>query len=383
MTNISTRANHPSIPDNRDILVYIFQRGAADGLNSLVPVGDSDYYNKRASIAVGESEVIGLDGFFGLHPALSPLKSIYDQGDLCLIHATGIPHGSRSHFAAQTLVEQGIDQPGGASSGWLGRHLSLQQAASESAFRAIAISGNVPVSLQGAANPLAIANLVEFGFDQDIIDSGYPTVLNDLYLPMVPFSGPAQAALAALQELQAAQPGNFLPDNGAVYPVGSLGDRLKQAAQLIKSPLPVEIVCLDSDDWDHHESLPFYLNQSLSELAQALTAFYTDMGEQMSRITVIVHSEFGRRVAENASLGVDHGTAGLCYAMGRGVNGGIVSDWPGLATQDLELGEDLRITTDLRSVFVELLQKRLAAVDASAIFPEFNNAQTLNIFNSL
>jgi uncharacterized protein (DUF1501 family) len=160
-----------------------------------------------------------------------------------------------------------------------------------------------------------------------------------------------------------------------------LGDKLRQTAQLIKSPLPVEVVCLDSDSWDHHERLPEFINQSLTELALALSAFHTDMGSQMSRITVIVHSEFGRRVAQNASQGVDHGTAGLCYAMGGGVNGGIVSDWPGLDDQDLEYGEDLRITTDLRSVLSELLSKRLGATHPSVIFEGFSGTQDLNIFN--
>ncbi len=374
---------HPAIPDNRDILVYIFQRGAADGLNSLVPLGDSDYFDQRSAIAVAETDAIALDAFYGLHPALAPLQTIYAQGDLALVHATGIPHGSRSHFAAQGLVERGVDDAAGPNSGWLGRHLAAQAAASTSAFRNIAISGNVPVSLQGANEPLAIANLGEFGFDQGIIDSGYPDVLADLFRSDVPFAGPAQAALSALAELRSAGLDDIVPENGAIYPAGQLGQRLRQAAQLIKSPLPVEVICLDSDGWDHHESLPYYINQSLTELGQALNAFYYDMGTQMARITVIVHSEFGRRVRQNASQGVDHGTAGLCYAMGGGVNGGIVSDWPGLATQDLEMGEDLRITADLRSVLSELLSKRLGAGNLNNVFPGFTGPQSLDLFRSI
>lgn len=360
-----------ALPADRDILVYIFQRGAADGLNALAPYGDSDYYTHRPSIAVAPGDVIDLDGFFGLHPALAPLQPIYAVGDLALVHATGVPHGSRSHFAAQGLVERGVADKAGPTSGWLGRHLAAIPPASGSAFRIVSISGNVPVSLTGADEPLAISNIGEFGFDQEIVDAGYPAILDALFHAPVPFSGPAQAALAAIGELRAADPASITPANGAVYPDTDLGRKLKQVGQIIRSDLPVEVVCLDSEGWDHHESLPTYIQQSLSELAGALSAFYTDMGTGMARITVLVHTEFGRRIAQNASQGTDHGTAGLAYVMGGGVNGGqVVSDWPGLNILD---NEDLQITTDLRSVQAELLVKRLGASPASLndIFPDF------------
>ncbi len=197
MSTSNRIAAHPTLPGH-DILVCIFQRGAADGLNSLVHYGDDDYYIHRSTIAVpapGNTDgAIDLDGFFGLNPALAPLKPIYDAGELALIHATGIPHGSRSHFAAQGLVERGIVDKSGPNTGWLGRHLSLSPPASTSAFRLVSISGNVPVSLLGATEPMAISNLGEFGFDQDIIDSGYPMVLENLFQSPVPFSSPALTA---------------------------------------------------------------------------------------------------------------------------------------------------------------------------------------------
>ena len=324
---------------------------------------------------------IDLDGFFGLHPALQPLKSVYDAGDLALVHATGVPHGSRSHFAAQGLIERGVTAQSGPTSGWLGRHIVQSTPASNSAFRTVSISGNVPVSLQGATDPLAISNLGSFGFDQDIIDSGYPLVLADLFRSPIPFNGPAQSALSAIDELQAANLAAITPDNGAVYPTTPLGDKLMQAGQLIKSVLPVEVICLDSDGWDHHESLPTFIQQSLSELADATNAFYTDMGTQMQRITVLVYTEFGRRVATNASNGVDHGTGSLAYLIGGGVNGGqVVNNWPGLATPDLEMGEDLKITTDLRTVLAELLSKRLGGTDISTVFPGFTGPVSANVF---
>jgi len=374
-----------TLPSERDILVCIFQRGAADGLNALVPYADGDYYAQRSNIAVpapgSSGGALDLDGFFGLHPALAPLKPAYDAGDLALVHATGMPHGSRSHFAAQGLVERGVTASSGPTTGWLGRHLSLLTPASSSAFRIVAISGNVPVSLLGADEPLAISNLNEFGFDQDIIDSGYPAALGNLFHSPVPFYATAHAALAAMDELQAANLAAIIADNGAVYPATTLGGKLQQAGQLIKSSLPVEVICLDVDGWDHHENLPTYIDASLAELAGALAAFYTDMGTQMQRITVLVYTEFGRRVAENASNGADHGTGSLAYLLGGGVNGGqVVSNWPGLSLPDLEMGEDLKITTDLRTVLNEMLARRLGGTDSTLVFPGFTGSLSANVF---
>lgn len=362
------------IDQERDILVYIFQRGAADGLNTVVPYADDEYYKHRPKIAVAAPDqangVIDLDGFFGLNPVLAPLKPIYDQGELAFLHATGIPHGSRSHFAAQVLVERAATTPSGVSGGWLGRHLSAKTFAS--AFAAVSISGNVPVSLVAAPSAIAISDLGEFGFDQGIVNIGYPDLLAQLYRADVPFSMAAQASLAAIQELQAAQLDGITPQGGASYPDTPLGKKLKQAGQLIHSNLAVEVICIDSDGWDHHENLPNYLTQSLDELAKSLLAFYTDMGNRMQHVTVLVHSEFGRRVAENGSAGADHGTAGLAYLMGGHVRGGkVYGQWPGLQAPQLDQGEDLAITTDLRNVYHEILSKRLHIPAAQQQFPGF------------
>ena len=376
---------HPTIPSDHDIFVCIFQRGAADGLNALVPYSDADYYLHRPNISVPAPGMLNggiyLDDDYALHPALQALKPIYDGGDLALVHATGVPHGSRSHFSAQGLIERGVTDKSGPDTGWLGRHLALTAPASDSAFRIVSISGNVPVALSGSSEPLAISNLGDFGFDQGIIDLGYPQVLADLFRSPVPFFGPAGAALNAIEELQAAELSLITPDNGAVYPNTPLGNKLAQTGQLIKSNLPVEVVCLDSDGWDHHESLPNYINLSLTELAEAIAAFYTDMGSGMQRISLLVYTEFGRRVAQNGSFGVDHGTASLAYLIGGGVNGGqVISDWPGLAVGNLEMGEDLRITTDLRSILTELLDMRLGGSDSAVVFPGFSGPISVGAF---
>jgi uncharacterized protein (DUF1501 family) len=377
--------NSNKLLTQKDILVCLFQRGGADGLNSLVPYADSDYYTHRSSLAVavpGEQDgAIDLDGFFGLHPALSPLKPIYDLGELALIHAAGVPHDSRSHFVAQDLIEAGVTEKPLPDTGWLGRYLAQTPAVETSAFRAISISGNVPLSLYGADEPLAINNLGEFGFEQDIIDAGYTEILGNLFRSQVPFAPSAQAALSAVEALQAANLSALTPENGAVYPETELGSKLQQAGQLIKSNLSVEVIFIDSGDWDHHENLQPNLQTALDDLAKGLSAFHTDMGSRMQGISLFVMSEFGRRVAANASNGVDHGTAGLAYAMGGGVNGGqVIADWPGLTTQDLYMGEDLSITTDLRTLLIELLSKRLGATNPAQLFPDFSGPASANLF---
>ncbi len=383
MTSANNFASHPTIPADHDILVCIFQRGAADGLNALAPYSDGNYYTYRPTIALpapgNPGGGIYLTDDYALHPALALLKPIFDAGDLALVHATGVPHQIRSHFSAQNLIERGVVDKTGPNTGWLGRHLALSPPASSSAFRAISISGNVPVALSGAEEPLAIDNLNDFGFDQGILDAGYPQVLADLFQAAVPFSGPANAALTAMEELQAADLPSITPDNDAVYPANSaLGAKMLQVAQLIKSNLPVEVICVDSDGWDHHESLPTYIDISLTELAEVLNAFYTDMGAGMARISVLVYTEFGRRIAENGSVGTDHGTASLAYLMGGGINGGqVISDWPGL---DIGVNEDLQITTDLRTVISEMLDKRLGGTDVGAVFPGFTGPTSVNAF---
>ncbi|MCG7965422.1 MAG: DUF1501 domain-containing protein [Candidatus Thiodiazotropha taylori] len=373
------------LPTDKDLLVCLFQRGAADGLNSLVPYTDPEYYSQRPNIAVpapgAQGGAIDLDGHFALHPALSPLKAIYDSGQLALVHATGIPHNSRSHFVAQDIVERGVSAKPLPSSGWLGRHLSLDPVSNGSAFRIVSISGDVPVSLHGASEPLAISNLSEFGFSQEIIDSGYTEVLGNLFDDQIPFAAPAQAALSALTELQAAKLESILPEHGASYPNTELGKKMQQTAQLIKSNLPVEVICIDAGGWDHHENLPGNLQQSLTDLADTLSAFHTDMADLMQQISLFVMTEFGRRVAENASVGTDHGTGGVAYAMGGGVNGGqVITDWPGLSAADLHFGEDLAITTDLRTLLAELLNKRLGGTDLAQVFPGFAGPTTANLF---
>lgn len=372
---------------HESVLVSIFQRGAADGLNSVVPYGDKDYRVHRPGIRIpGPNEVNGaldLDGFFGLNPNLAAMHSLYQQGNLAIVHACGIPHGSRSHFKAQTLVEQASQGQLDLTGGWLGRHYQIAHGLTppQSAYCVVAISGSLPVALTGTPAPMALANIADFFADDRLLTSGYEDIMQSLFSHQgVPMGGVANVAIDAFNELAGAALQLTGPSNGAVYPDSQLGGSLRQAAQLIKSDLPVETIVLDSPGWDHHENIAYYLPRSLLDLDQSVSAFLQDLGALTENVTVLVHTEFGRRVRENASLGVDHGTGGVVYVMGAKVNGGqMYGQWPTLGYNALDQGEDLRITTDLRSIYAEILSKRLGATDLDSILPGFAGPTDLGI----
>lgn len=358
----------------REVLVYLFQRGAADGLNTVVPFADPHYASLRPRIAVSppgsEDGAIDLDGFFGLHPAASAALPLFQAGRLAWLPASGIPHQSRSHFEAQDRSERGITDSDQASSGWLARHLQATATAQDSPLRAVSISGSVPTSLTGADDPLAIQELSGFGLGA-AGGSTYQDTLALLYAPPRPFAEVAGSALTAIDLLAEADPAQFAPNPGARYPDSELGGKLLQAAQLIKADLGVEVLCLDVGGWDHHENLPNVLPAALTDLCEGLAAFDTDLGAAMEGVTVIVQTEFGRRAAENGARGTDHGTAGLLWVLGGSVMGGrIVGAWPGLAPDQLAAGEDLAITVDTRDVLAEFLVRRRGHRDALAdVFP--------------
>ena len=372
-----------------DVLLCIFQRGGADGLNMVVPYADADYYSWRPQLAIAaagqQDGVIDLDGFFGLHPALAPLKAIYDAGDLAAVHATGSPHDTRSHFDAQDFMERAHLQKGGIFSGWLGRHLESISAANPAAlapFSALGLGVAAQKSLrgEGAVIPVAINGIETFAINSQ--DQALPIYLNALYDDGDFLSSQAQQTVATVDLIAAQNPSQYLPDNNAVYPDGEFGQLLMQAGQLIKTQaLGVEVICVDIGGWDTHDQQPQRLTALCDDFAHSLAAFYTDMGARMANITVVTMSEFGRRVYENASLGTDHGHGNIMLLLGGGVNGAkVYADWPGLAPSQLYGNGDLQVTTDWRTVLAELVSKRLLNEDLAAVFPEFTVPAWMEIF---
>ncbi|MDX1606902.1 MAG: DUF1501 domain-containing protein, partial [Candidatus Competibacterales bacterium] len=255
-------------------------------------------------------------------------------------------------------------------------------AGTDTPFRGVALAASVPQSLRGDGEsvPVAIADLETFGLRPDA--PALEQTLADLYDGAGPLDRQARQALAAERLLEDEDPADIPPADGAVYPDSDLGRALLQAAQLIKSEaLAVEAICIDAGGWDHHSDETTALVPRLTDLGAALAALHTDLGGRMDEVTVLVQSEFGRRVHENASRGTDHGHGNCLLLLGGGVNGGrVYADWPGLAADRLVGNGDLAITTDWRTVLGELVSRRLLNADLATVFPGYPVPPFLDIF---
>lgn len=373
-------------PQRGDILVVIFQRGGMDGLSAVVPYAEQAYYDKRPRIAfkppkAGDAKtVLGLDDQFGLNPALTGLKRIWDDGRLGVVHATGAPHGSRSHFDAMSLMERGTLGAQSLTTGWLGRHLSATAQRNASPFRAIGVGPVVPESLRGPIPASALQNIADMHLQGDPAEIGrFTSMIEQLWCAGDWFAADARATLDALALLERADPARHAPENGAQYPDEPLGRGLQQVAQLIKADVGLEVACIDHGGWDTHinqiwgwddptRGMMFNL---LSTLDKALYAFYQDLGRHFDDpgVTVLTMSEFGRRVAQNAGNGTDHGHGSCMFVVSGAVRRGVHTRWPGLAPEALADGEDLAITIDYRDVLAELLAKRLGNPRLYEVFP--------------
>ena len=359
------------------ILVCLFMRGAVDGLNMIVPHGDPMYYRERPTIAVPAREVINLDGYFGLHPRLAALKPLWDNKSLAVVHAVGSPEATRSHFDAQDYMESGTPGVKLTTDGWLNRYCQHDTEHANTPFRAVAFGPQLPRVLAGTAPTLAIDELQAFGLQlprpaaRDRLTRAFEALYAGAQTGLLATSG--QESFKAIRLLQRADPLQYRPANGAAYPTGRLGRSLLQIAQLIKADLGLRVACLDATGWDTHVNQGASDGQLaglLDELAGALTAFNTDLGERMRDVVVLTMSEFGRAVSENGSRGTDHGHATAMLALGGPVAGGrVFGRWPSLDPAARFEGRDLAVTTDFRALFGEILARHLSATDLSAVFP--------------
>jgi len=365
---------------DRPILITIFQRGAADGISVVAPYGDRNYASARPQIAVptprngAADAAIDLDGFFGFHPSLSPLKSIYDEGHLAVVHAVGSPDNTRSHFDAQDYMEAGVPGNKGVADGWLNRYMQGSPKKDANTFRAIALDAKMPRSLMGPAPALALARIQDF----DVRGPNPRQGGGDLYSA---FEAMWQnSTFDAVKLLKNANPQRFQPENGARYPGGQFGQGLLQMAQLIKADIGLEVGFLDIGGWDTHTNQAGQLNQRLREYGEGLGAFYRDLGDKMRNVVVLTMTEFGRSIKQNGSGGTDHGHASALFVMGGPVKGRkVYGKWPGLATDQLYEGRDLALTTDFRDVFTEILKQHMRAADTARVFPGWQPGQALGL----
>jgi len=372
----------PASPRPR-VLVAIFQRGAADGLNIVVPHGDPAYARLRPSIGVpgpragAEDRALDLDGFFGLHPALGPLLPLWKRGELACVHAVGSPDATRSHFDAQDYMETGTPGVKATPDGWLNRCLGHASAREEaSVFRGVALAPLLPRALQGPATALAIPSLEAFdlhGGGTGDVQRGFESLYRQAVQDFL--GGTGQATFEAVKRLRAARTTFRPPEHGAAYPRGRFGEALRQTAQLVKADLGVEIAFAEVGGWDHHVAeggVKGQLATRLEEFGQALAAFWQDLGDRRGDVVVLTMTEFGRTARENGNGGTDHGHASVMFALGGRVRGGkVYGRWPGLAHDRLFEGRDLALTTDFRDLFAEAAVRHLRLDWTVPLFPGY------------
>jgi len=367
----------------RKTLIAIFQRGAVDGLNMVVPHGERSYYELRPQLAVAQpgrgapgEAVVDLDGFFGLHPSISPLKSLWDERRLAVVHAAGSPDNTRSHFDAQDYMESGTPGRKSTPDGWLNRYLQASPGREPSPFRAVSLTRNLPRSLYGRAPALALQNLSDFrvraGAQTARVEGGF----EDIYEQSVSeaLRGAGKETFEAVRFLRQVNPQQYRPEHGAVYPRGRYGDALAQVAQLIKAGVGLEVAFTETGGWDTHRAQGGARGQLaalLAQFAQGIKALTVDLGpERMRDVVILTMSEFGRTARQNGTGGTDHGHANALLVVGGAVRGGrVYGRWPGLREDQLHEGRDLALTTDFRDVFGEVATKHFGRTDLRQIFP--------------
>ena len=362
-------------------LVVIFQRGAADGLNIVVPHGERQYYAMRPGINIPKKSVLDLDGFFGLHPSLAPFQPLWNQRHLAIVHAAGSPDSTRSHFDAQDFMETGTPGVKATEDGWLNRSLhDLAKIPQNSPFRAIALGPSLPRILSGSEPAVAMNNINDFSVGgRNPKPSPAATAFEAMYDrssdSVLHTTG--EEAFDAVKMLKAADPGKYTPVAGANYPKGRFGESLRQLAQLIKANLGVQVAFADIGGWDHHVNegaVEGQLANVLGDFSQSIAAFWTDLGDLGEDTVIVTMSEFGRTARENGNRGTDHGHANVMFVLGGPVKGGrVYGRWPGLDQSQLYEGRDLALTTDFRQVIGEAVEKHLGNKNLVHVFPGFDN----------
>lgn len=366
----------------KKVLVTIFQRGAVDGLNMVVPHGEEQYYSLRPTIAIpspGKTDgAIDLDGHFGLHPGLQPFEQLWKDKRLAIVTAAGSPDVTRSHFDAQDYMESGTPGNKGTKDGWLNRVMQFNPEKDASPFRAVSMTQQMPRSLYGRAPSVAMTNLADFSIKAGIYSTNMKGGFEGIYEQNAKdtLGETGKETFEAVNYLKEANPSQFKPENGAIYPASALGRSLMQIAQLIKAGVGLEVAFAEMGGWDTHVnegSSRGQLANLLRDFALCIAAFNTDLGKRMDDVVLITMSEFGRTARENGNRGTDHGHANSMFILGNTVKGGrVYGDFKGLKTDQLNDGRDLAVTTDFRDVFAEAAYKHMGSTNLAKIFPNYS-----------
>jgi uncharacterized protein (DUF1501 family) len=350
-----------------------------DGLAAVPPIDDTlkglrPRLAMSGARAAGDEALLDLGTGFGLHPAFAPLLPLWKEKRLGIVHAVGSPDPTRSHFDAQDFMETGTPGLKGTPSGWLNRAVGLM-GHEASPFRAVAMTPSLPRSLYGDQPALAVTNLADFkvqlpGADRTALAAGqgFEALYEQTSQGLLRDTG--SETFRAVHMLSAAEIQKYKPADGAEYPKTPLGNSLRQIALLVKSDVGLEIAFAESGGWDTHVQQAGTFNRQARDLAQAIQAFWTDLGPYQDQVVLTTMTEFGRTVRENGSGGTDHGHGSCLFVVGNHMDGGKVhGTFPGLEQGALYEGRDLLVTTDFRSVFCELAGKHLGVKDDSKLFP--------------
>jgi uncharacterized protein (DUF1501 family) len=354
------------------VLVKVFLRGGADGLNLCVPYGDSDYYNLRGAIAIPRpgqgGGAVNLDGYFGMHPEFLPLEPLFRDGRLAFVHAVGNPAVSRSHFDAQDFQESGTPGNKQTPTGWLDR--AIAEIPGREVTQAVSFSSQQVRSFLGPEPVLVAQSLSAFDLRARNWRAEAESLLTSMYQ-----ADPTQVGRNGLETFEAI---NTLlraptppPANGAAYPAGAAGNALRQAAGLVKNGVGTRCIYVNiGGAFDTHSNQLQGNVNDYRPLGLALAAFATDLGGLLDDVVVLVTTEFGRTAAVNGALGTDHGTGYAMLALGGRVRGGrVLGRWPGLSRSQLFESRDLAATTDFRDVFQEVARAQLGI--SASLFPGY------------
>lgn len=391
LTGVTGISMRPTYLPNNEIFVLVFLRGGCDGLQLIAPVNDPHYFSDREpSLRVSEAgENAGLklknglgDVDFRFHSSAPQLKELYDSDQLAIIHACGLTNGTRSHFDAQDMIEKGIQSKKNISEGWLARYLN--SISDKNNFSAVCAGSSMPLSLWGSPTAISINGLNDFAIQAD---GNFNNLIRKSYNDQSQLGKTALQTFYTIDMLQKkiSRKGNgeavqYKPDNGASYKEDDFGKSMKNLAQLIKLDVGIHVSTVDYGGWDTHEYQAYRFPDLVKSLSQNLHAFYNDLNKYQSRLTVLVMSEFGRRVKSNKSNGTDHGFGNAMMALGGNVKGGkMYGNWKGLKTENLDNGVDLAVTTDYRTILHEILTKRMNVTDAMKyVLPFYTPVDPIN-----
>ncbi|SRR5579871_4763620 len=363
------------------VLIVLFQRGAADGLNIVVPFNDPIYQKSRPTIAMGlpgrDKGVLDLDGRFGLHPSMAPLLPLWKSGQFAVVQAVGSPEGTRSHFDAQDNMETGTPGVKTTPDGWLNRSLLSFPKRPKSSLAAVSVTPRLPRILRGEFPVTTFTNMQSYKFfggmgEEATFDAMYEESIDKL------LSGAGKETRDSVDALQKILGDGPQKAEDAGYPKSKESQSFFQLARIIKAKAGLRVGFVDIGGWDDHIQEENRLQKGLGDLSGAIAAFYEDLGDQANDVLSVSMTEFGRTLQENGNRGTDHGHASVMMLFGGGVQGGkVYGKWPGLEQENLFEGRDLQVTTDFRQVLSEALSNHLEVQDQTNIFPGFQQGTSL------